>query len=219
MRILIMGGGKIGSYLARELARDGHVVSVIETDPTHARKVVSDAKVLVFEGDGTDPAMLRAADVDRADWAVALTGKDEDNLVATQLALAHGATRVLARLNDPSNAPTFEALGIPVVGVTDLIGEVISKEVEVPEAPASDLFAGGKVAMQEFDVPESFAPKEIKDLGLPEDAVIVARIRNEQVAIAHGSTTIVPGDRLVVGSTTEHMAEVAQVFGANGNSL
>ncbi len=217
MRVVIIGGGKIGSYLARELADDGHIVSVIETDSAHARKVVSSAKVLVFDGDGTDPDVLRTADIRRADWAVALTGRDEDNLVATQLALAHGAKRVLARLNDPSNQPTFEALGIPVVSVTDLIAQVITKEVEVPDVSESDLFAGGKVAVQEVEVPDAFAEKTVAELGLPDDAVVVTRIRNGNVSIAHGATSIKPGDRVVVASTIEMMSDAAQTLG-NGES-
>jgi trk system potassium uptake protein TrkA len=212
MRVVIVGGGKIGSYLARELASDGHVVAVIESDPSHARKVVSAAKVLVFEGDGTAPDVLRAADIERADWALALTGRDEDNLVASQLALTLGAKRVMARLNDPSNRPTFEALEIPVVSVTDLIGQVITKEVEVPDLADSDLFAAGKVAVQELEVPESFESRPVLELDLPEDALIVTRVRGDDVTVVHGSSTIKPGDRVLVASSTEAMSDVAKVF-------
>jgi trk system potassium uptake protein TrkA len=217
MRAVIIGGGKIGSHLARELSNAGHVVAVIETDPGHARKVVSDAKVLVFEGDGTDPDVLRAADIGRADWALALTGRDEDNLVASQLALAHGAKRVMARLNDPSNRPTFEALGIPVLSVTDLIAQVISKEVAVPGLAASDLFAGGKVAVQEFDVPDSFEERTVANLALPDDALIVTRVRGDEVSVVKGNSVIKPGDRLLLASTTEAMADVARIFGIEGS--
>lgn len=214
MRMVIVGGGKIGSYLARGLSSAGHVVAVIESDASHARRVVSDAKVLVFEGDGTDPELLRAADVPRADWVLALTGKDEDNLVASQLALTLGATRVMARLNDPSNRPTFEALEIPVVSVTDLIAQVISKEVKVPDLAASDLFAAGKVAVQELDVPETFQEKQVAELGFPENALIVTIVRGDRVKIATGTSSIKPGDRVLVASATEAMSEVAQAFGA-----
>ncbi|GMQ86475.1 MAG: hypothetical protein BMS9Abin07_2054 [Acidimicrobiia bacterium] len=214
MRMVIVGGGKIGSYLARGLSSAGHVVAVIESDASHARRVVSDAKVLVFEGDGTDPELLRAADVPRADWVLALTGKDEDNLVASQLALTLGATRVIARLNDPSNRPTFEALEIPVVSVTDLIAQVISKEVKVPDLAASDLFAAGKVAVQELDVPETFQEKQVAELGFPENALIVTIVRGDRVKIATGTSSIKPGDRVLVASATEAMSEVAQAFGA-----
>jgi len=216
MRVVIIGGGKIGSYLARELSRARHIVAVIESDPSHARKVVSDAKVLVFEGDGTDPEVLRAADIDRADWALALTGRDEDNLVASQIALAEGAKRVMARLNDPANRPTFNALEIPVVGVTRLIAQVISKEVEVPDLAASELFVGGKVAVQEFDVPESFAERTVAALDLPENALIVTRVRDDRVTVVRGDSSIKPGDRLLVASTIEVMTDVAQAFGGEG---
>ncbi len=216
MRVVIIGGGKIGSFLARELSSAGHTVAVIESDTGHARKVVSDAKVLVFEGDGTAPDVLRAADIDRADWALALTGRDEDNLMAAQLASTLGAERVMARLNDPSNRPTFEALEIPVVSVTDLIAQVISKEVEVPDLAASDLFAAGKVAVQELDVPDTFETKRVFELDLPENTLIVTRVRGDDVTLARGNSTIKPGDRVLVASSTSAMADVAQVFEGNG---
>ena len=109
MRLLLIGGGKVGSFLAREMVTTGHAVTVIEEMPERAQRIADDLDVIVLEGDGTDVRLLEAADIHRADWLLAVTGLDEVNLVACQLALSLGAKRVLARLNNPLNRATFEA--------------------------------------------------------------------------------------------------------------
>jgi trk system potassium uptake protein TrkA len=156
VRILLIGGGKVGSYLAREFVTDGHVVSVIEESVERARTVIEESGALVFEGDGTDVELLRSADVDRTDWVLAVTGRDEDNLVACELAATLGAKHVLARLNNPRNRPTFDALKIPVIGVTDLMAGVISHEVEVSDLSRVALMGGGKISLVERSIPEGF---------------------------------------------------------------
>ncbi len=216
MRIVIVGGGKIGAYLAGVLAKAGHFVAVVEEKPARARAIVEAVKVLVFEGDGTNPDLLLAADVDRADWLIALTGQDEDNLVATQLGKTLGARRVMARLNDPSNQATFEALEIQVVSVTNLIAQVISKEVKIPDLASSDLFGAGKVAVQELEIPPDFTPRLVSDLDIPSDSLIVTVMRGDDVFIVRGNTRVKPGDHVLVASTISAAADVCIALGVDG---
>ena len=156
MRIVIIGGGKVGSYLTRVMREAGHVVAVIEQDAGRAESIAEETEALVLEGDGTDVELLNTAGVDRADWVLAVTGQDEDNLVACQLATTLGANRVLARLNNPGNRPTFEALNIPVVAVTDLMVQVISREVQadVGELVRLALLGRGQVSLLEVSIPD-----------------------------------------------------------------
>jgi len=217
MRVVIVGGGKIGASLAGELLRAGHFVAVIEEKQSRARSVVEVVKVLVFEGDGTDPNLLMDADVDRADWLIALTGKDEDNLVATQLGKTLGARRVLARLNDPLNRATFEALEVPVVSVTRLIAQVISKEVKIPSLATSDLFGGGKVAVQELEIPATFEACAVADLDIPSEALLVTVMRGDNVYIIRGTTMVRPGDHVLVASTISAAADACLALGIDGS--
>ena len=212
MRTLIIGGGKVGSFLAAKLSHSGHVVTVIEAKPERARQVVADAKVLVFEGDGTDPQLLSAADVDRADWVLAVTGVDENNLVAAQLSMTLGARNVLARLNDPANKPTFEALNISAVAVTDLMGDVISREVAIPDLGRFDLFAGGMVEVLELDVPNSFQAISVSDLDLPEDSIVVTVGTGDAVRVARGNTMIKAGDRVLVAVKVASVGSIYRAF-------
>ena len=215
MRVVIIGGGKVGSYLARHLAAQGQVVSLIEENPERARRVTAETKVLVFEGDGTDIELLRAADVHRSDWILAVTGQDEDNLVAAQLSLTLGATHVLARMNDPANKATFDALGIQYVGVTDLMVNVISKEVAVPDLSRTDLFAGGKVIVLELDIPAGFEAARVQDLDLPADAVLITVVHGDRVSVARGDTRVRPGDRVIAASLPGSAQAVGAVFGVD----
>ncbi len=216
MRVVIVGGGKIGSYLARMLSQAGHFVAVVEEKPGRARAIVHAVKVLVFEGDGTDPDLLKAADVDRADWLIAVTGQDEDNLVATQLGKTLGAKRVMARLNDPSNQATFEALEIQVVSVTHLIAQVISKEVKIPDLASSDLFGGGRVAVQELEIPATFEARLVSELDIPPDSLLVTVMRGDDVFIVRGTTKVKPGDHVLVASTISAAADVCIALGVDG---
>ena len=113
MRLLLIGGGKVGSFLAREMVTTGHAVTVIEEMPERAQRIADDLDVIVLEGDGTDVRLLEAADIHRADWLLAVTGLDEVNLVACQLALSLGAKRVLARTGRPSRHWVFRSLPSP----------------------------------------------------------------------------------------------------------
>lgn len=212
MRTLVVGGGKVGSYLARKLAGDGHLVSVIEMNHDLAMKVVGETGVIVFEGDGTDIDLLKRADVHRSDWVFAVTGKDDVNLVASQLAQTLGAMNVLARLNDPANAPTFEALGLPTVAVTDLMVDVIERDLKVHDLDSSTLLIHGRVSVSEFDVGEGFEATVVQDLDLPESSLLVAIERGSDVLVPNGQTTVHPGDRIVVASSVAGLADIQVLF-------
>ncbi len=197
MRILIVGGGKVGGYLARQFVAAGHAVTVTEMDPRIASRLAEDTDALVLEGDGTSIDLLTAANVATADWLVAVTGRDEENLVACELASTLGARRTLARLNDPRNRPTFEALGIPVVAVTDMMGEVIEREIDVARLERLALLGRGQVSLIEMEIPEDAPTRIVAELRLPEQTVLVGVIRQNRVEVPGPRTFILPGDRVM----------------------
>lgn len=206
MRIVIIGGGKVGSYLTRVMREAGHVVAVIEQDAGRAESIAEETEALVLEGDGTDVELLNTAGVDRADWVLAVTGQDESNVVACQLAATLGASRVLARLNNPRNRPTFEALGIPVVAVTDLMVQVISREVEadVGELVRLALLGRGQVSLLEVSIPDDTDEPEVIDLDLPEPSILVTVVRGDKVVVPRANTRLRPGDRVLAVTTVDN---------------
>ena len=211
MRVIVIGAGKIGRHLVRELAEAGHAVTVAESDGEVARRLAESVDALVLEGDGTSMSILKDAEVSRADWLLAVTGQDEVNLTACELAETMGAKRVLARLNDPRNRATFDALGIPVVAVTDLISQLISREIDFFHLERIALLARGRISLIETEVGPAAPARAVAELGLPPHTVLVAAIREgagEEVVVPRGDTVIKPGDRVLVVTTVEHEAAV-----------
>lgn len=203
----------MGSFLARELAETGHVVTVIEQSHSHAAALADYSKVLVLEGDGTDISLLESADVHRADWALAVTGHDEVNLVACQVALTLGAKRVLARLNNPLNRPTFDALDIPVVAVTDVMATLMSREVSVPELRHITLLGRGEISVYEVEVPGDFGERLVPELRLPKGALLVALVRGDEVSVPTATTLVKPGDQVTAVSHLDLEDEVRHALG------
>jgi trk system potassium uptake protein TrkA len=216
MRVLIIGGGKVGSYLARRLAGEGHVVTVIEPRHSTAKRVKEETGVNVFEGDGTDADLLKRADVGRSDWALAVSGRDEVNLVAAQLARALGVKKVIARMNDPANSPTFKALGIRTVAVTDLMVGVLERDLRVDALEATVLLAHGKLTVSEFEVGPKFEAGALQDIDLPVSSVIVIIERHGELITPRGPVMIEPGDRIVASSLSEAASELPLIFKCDG---
>ena len=214
MRALIVGGGEVGTYLAQVLGTQGHTVSLIESDPERAAAISESTEAIVLLGDGTDIKVLRDGDVHRADWVLAVTGRDEDNIVACQLSTTLGARRVLARLNDPKNRQTFDALHIPVVAVTDLMVKVISAEVEVDvqEAVRVALLGRGQVSLLKLEIPAHASPRKVIDLELPNPTILVSVMRGDEVIVPGADTTIEPGDRVLAITNVDQEVDLRGVL-------
>lgn len=137
MFVLIVGGGKVGSYLTRALLKQGHEVVMIEKEERKARVLeqLIEQKVTVV-GDGCDPLVLEQAGLQRADVVVADTGDDEDNLVVCLIAKKKGKSRCIARVNNPANKMIFESIDpenpVTVISSTEIILDVLSKSITAP---------------------------------------------------------------------------------------
>jgi len=216
VRTLIIGGGKVGSYLARALSSNGHTITIIEADSDRAQGLGDRSRFLVLAGDGTEVDVLNRADAARSDWVLGVTGKDEANLVACQLAKTLGAKRVIARLNDPRNRATFDALKLPVVAVTDLISDVISQEVqaEVSEIERLRVLGAGKLSLVEIDIPDDAPVRTVLELDLPPQSVLVTHLRGEVVSVPNATTQLRPGDRVLAVTAIEHEAELREALTA-----
>ncbi|HZZ64392.1 MAG TPA: TrkA family potassium uptake protein [Candidatus Baltobacteraceae bacterium] len=137
MFVLIVGGGKVGSYLTRALLGQGHEVVIVEKQQRKATIIeqVLQQKVTVV-GDGCDPMVLEEAGLRRADVVVADTGDDEDNLAVCIIAKKNAKARCIARVNNPANKMIFESLDpenpITVISSTEIILDVISRSIVAP---------------------------------------------------------------------------------------
>jgi trk system potassium uptake protein TrkA len=121
--VIVIGGGRVGYYLARDLVERGEEVLLIEKDGTRADWLESQLGSIVMKGDGDELAFLGTTGMDRADVAIAATGDDEDNLVALQLAKKRfNVPLTIARVNNPANVEIFKKLGVDeAISATDVL--------------------------------------------------------------------------------------------------
>ncbi|MEE8442962.1 MAG: TrkA family potassium uptake protein [Dehalococcoidia bacterium] len=141
MYIIIVGCGKVGYHLARALLSAGHEVLVIEQDARRYATVVDELGSVAISGDGSEVAVLEQAGAGRSDVLVAVTGQDEDNLVACQVA-KHRFTvpKTIALVNNPENEALFSNLGVDVI-VSHTNAILSHVEKELPEHPLVHLLA------------------------------------------------------------------------------
>ena len=156
--IIIVGAGKVGWNLARELLEKGSEVTLIESNRERYLTVEQELEHNIQYGDASELWVLERAGISRADMVIAVTGDDEDNILICQVAKEkYLVDRIIARVNNPRNREHFELLGIkPVVSATDLILRLI--EHEVPEYGLVHL----------LDLPEQRL--EIIEMELPHDS-------------------------------------------------
>src|SRR5580658_9563405 len=134
MFVLIIGGGKVGTYLARGLIKQQHEVVVIEKDARKAQMMTNLLETdVAIVGDGCDPNVLEQAGIERADVVVADTGDDEDNLVVVLIAKKKTKAKCIARVNNPRNKLIFESLDaqdpVTVISSTEIILDVLNEQV------------------------------------------------------------------------------------------
>lgn len=176
MYIIIVGGGEIGYYLAKTLLSDDHEVLIIEKDAKNCEAVAEELGNIVVHGDGCEAATLEDSGTGRADMLIAITGDDEDNLVAAQVAKhKFNVPRTIARIKNPQNETIFKKLGIDVtVSSTDLILSHI--EQEIPSHPLVPLLKlrGGDFEIVKVNIPpnSSAAGKRLGDISLPPDSLV-----------------------------------------------
>ena len=202
MYLLIAGGGKVGSNLARGLIRTGHEVTLIEQRPTKFDQLEVEFEHQVHRGDATELFVLEQAGIKRPpDVVVAVTGDDEDNIVICQLAREkYGISNVIARINDPRNQVYFDLLGIsPTVSATGAIMGLI--EHEVPEHGLIHLLELRKENLEivevSIDKSANCQGKRVRALKLPEGARLISVVRNGKAEIPDDETQLQAGDQVL----------------------
>jgi trk system potassium uptake protein TrkA len=216
--IVINGGGKVASYLARTLIDRGHAVALIEKRSKVADKLTVELPKhpLIIIGDGCDVAFQEDAGVGHADVFAAVTGDDDDNLVSCQLAkTAFGVPRAIARVNNPKNEHIFHALGIEAISSTTIISRMIEEESVIGDIRTLATLRKGNMAVVEIALPIDrcvVCDKRVADLRLPVDCVMFAIIRGEQIMTVHGDTTLQPGDVVLAFTSVEHEAALKKAL-------
>ncbi len=211
MFAIIVGGGRVGSYLASNLIEDGHRVSVIEKRHDILEKLHTEApQAEIVEGDGSDPETLEKAGAHKADLLAAVTGEDEDNIVIGQLAkYTFKVNRTIARVNNPKNEWLFTPQwGIDIaVSAVHIIAKIIQEEATLGDIITLLKLKKGAIALVELIISDTSnaVGKAIKELPLPpETALIAAILRDGEILVPKGETVIQPHDQILALSTPEN---------------
>ena len=223
MYIVIVGGGKVGEYLADVLLKSGNEVAVIEKDADTADRlsIVLQGRYLIIHGDGCDSRFQEDAGIRMADVLVATTGQDDNNLVACEIASrVYGVKRCIARVNNPKNLRIFRKLGIECVSSTTLIGRLIEEEATLGNLNAVSTLAQGNIGLLEVKVREFRTPglspiegaSMYDEVDYPDEALPIAVVHDGVPQLVDEDTRVLPGDTVIVATPTEIIPEVRTAF-------
>ena len=220
MDVLIVGGGKVGLNLTRELVAKGHEVTLIEGDRSLYLRIEQELEHAVQYGDATELWILERAGIQRADMVIAVTGDDEDNMLICQVAKEkYLVDRIIARVNNPRNLQHFKLLDIlPAVSATDLILRLI--EHEVPKYGLVHLLDLEEEQLEiiEMEVIDGApaAGRKVIDIDLPDGSLIISVLREGGGIVPRGDTVIEAGDEVLLVLDPGVEADITAQFSPNG---
>jgi len=219
--IIIVGAGKVGWNLARELIDKEHEVTLIENNRRRYLTVERELEHAVHYGDASELWVLERAGIQRADLVIAVTGDDEDNMLICQVAREkYMCERIIARVNNPRNREYFELLGVkPWVSATDLILRLI--EHEVPEYGLVHLldFPEESLEIIELLLEDSsrVAGSRVGDLQMPEGALLISVLREGRGFVPGPDTVLEAGDEVLAVLDPGLEEELKTFFGPDGD--
>jgi trk system potassium uptake protein len=219
MYIIIVGGGKVGYYLSKTLAPEKHHLVLIEEDSDMCQKIageLSDLGITLIHGDGTNVNDLKEAEIEEADILIAVTGHDQNNLVACQMAKNYfNVPRTIARVNNPKNINVFQALGVDsVVSSTAYIADIIEHEVDWARINRMLSQKVGNLRIQEYQVTghSKAAGNRVANLNLPGGAILVSLIRDKEAIVPNGQTEILAGDTIIAMGGGDGIGQLSAHF-------
>ena len=215
MKVLIAGGGKMLYFLCRNFTAKGYEVGIVNRNREECIQLARQLAAMVVYGDGSDAEILKEAGAMGADALLAITPNDQDNLVICQLASLHfGVPRVLALANDPDNVEVFEKLGVSAFSTTQIVGSLIEQRASLEQITNLLPVGEGRVNVTEIllDTDSPVVGKQLKDIDLPENALVAVVIRDNQPIVPRGASVLMAGDRVVLITLPENHGPVLKTF-------
>lgn len=202
MKVIVIGGGKVGFYLCKTLLEHGHQPLIIEKNKHTCEYASNQLDIPTINADGSTIEALTTANASRCDAVIAVTGLDQDNLISCQLAkeIFH-VPKTVARVNNPKNAAVMKKLGVDIpISSTDNIARLLEREVDTARIKALLSLNRGEASLNELQIPENYAlsGKRLFELDIPEDAVLAAIFRDDKLIIPRGNAQIMSGDKVLV---------------------
>ncbi|MCH7900270.1 MAG: Trk system potassium transporter TrkA [Acidobacteria bacterium] len=225
MRIIIVGAGAVGSYLAERLSAEGQDVVVIEYDEKRATQLQESIDALVLTGNGASKHLLEEAEADKSDLLIAVSNSDGANVLACFTATELGTKTTIARIEDPELREGADRLGVDVViDPSATTAEELVSIVGIGGASEVIQFADGKLVMVGGIVSPNAAITDgpLRDLRIRQAEwgwVVAALVRDGRTIVAHGDTVVRAGDHALLMTTDDRVAEATRILGLKRRNL
>jgi trk system potassium uptake protein TrkA len=216
-KVMILGGGKIGFYLADKLTKKGVNVKIIESDIGRCKELAETlgAKALVIHGNGNDINLLEDENLAEMDAFIGVTGFDEENLFMSLRAKQLNVRKVVAKISRQSYIHIIEKLGIDLaINPVNITASEILKHIRGERVVSVSLLLDGQAEVTEIIAAENLKVLNIPimELNLPTGIIIGAIVHNDEVIIPQGDSIIRAGDRLVIFSLLSEVPALETFF-------
>ncbi len=222
MRIVIIGGGKVGSTIAEHLTKEGHDIVVIDRDKRVADRIGDSLDVMTLCGSGASVEVMRQAGVPESDLLIACTAQDELNMIACVFAKKIGCANTIARVRSPEYAQQLyllsDSIGLSMVINPEFnAAQEVFRLMEIPSVFKRDTFAGGRVEIVELLLKEGDvldgAPLYELPKKLRQRALICAVQRGEEIRIPDGNYVLQAGDKIYLCAPATSLVRILQNMG------
>lgn len=216
MKAIIVGGGKIGFYLAKALRDHNYQVSLIEKDRERSHYCANHLDAEILYGNGTTLEALESCGAAKADCVIAVMGADESNLVCCQIAKnVFGVKKTIAKANNPNNTEALKSLGVDIViSATDNIIQSLEHEVDFSLMKTLMVLEDDEVSLMELTLPQNYAleGKPLMELHLPPNCNIACIRRSGRSIIPRGGTVLLSEDVLLIVMKNSEEKELRKVL-------
>jgi trk system potassium uptake protein TrkA len=223
MYIVVVGGGKVGYYLAKELLEAGHELVILEKNAGRARQIADELGSIVLNRDGCEGKHLAEAGANRATIVAAVTGDDEDNLVVCQMAKHHfDVPRTIARVNNPKNEGLFRHLGVDeIISPTRMALASIEQDIPVHELLHLAQLGAGDLELVEAQIAEDSPAvgKRATDIPMPEGCSLFLIKRGNAIQAIRSDTVFEVGDKVIAAARPHAEAALRRELIGDGQPL
>ncbi len=220
--VMLMGGGRVAYYLAKYLKEMDIKIKIVEIDRdrcTELTEILPDT--LIIYGDGSDETLLKSENLGDMDAFVAITGRDEDNLISALLAKQYGVRKVVAKINRLSHSEIIRGMGVDNVvnpnfitanyilryvrGLQNAMGNPVNALYRIvgDRVEAIELTAG--TSKKYIDIP-------LKKLNITKGVLIATIVRQNEIIIPHGSDVIKPGDNVILVTKDKKVMDLENII-------
>jgi trk system potassium uptake protein TrkA len=221
--IVVVGGGKVGYFLSKELLEAGHELVILEKNSGRARQIADELGSIVLNRDGCEGKHLAEAGANRATIVAAVTGDDEDNLVVCQMAKHHfDVPRTIARVNNPKNEQLFRHLGVDeIISPTRMALASIEQDIPVHELLHLAQLKGGQLELLEAQIADDSPAvgRRASDIPLPEGCSLFVLLRGNSVQAIKAETVLQTGDKVLAVARAECEADLRRQLIGDGEPV